>query len=252
MLRCDLLSSDSYRNCIFEILKTTRHCHRCWHLRLWFAFILYLWNIENNKRKFSKAGLMVVICFHLVSLKYWKQLSLVKTSLPIGCDLLSSCIFEILKTTIARRSGRAHCCDLLSSCIFEILKTTAEVNLPTIAVLWFAFILYLWNIENNAAWWFKSSRSVVICFHLVSLKYWKQQDLFQSRHWEGCDLLSSCIFEIFKTTLGLSETCHNGLWFAFILYLWNIENNYKLFFVHYLELWFAFILYLWNIENNAK
>jgi hypothetical protein len=67
---------------------------------------------------------------------------------------------------------------LLSSCIFEILKTTFTTEAELKFTLWFAFILYLWNIENNKKTQGARKEAVVICFHLVSLKYWKQRYTF--------------------------------------------------------------------------
>ncbi len=115
---------------------------------LWFAFILYLWNIESTSTWVNESVIDVVICFHLVSLKYWKH------------HMASIVIYD-------------NSCDLLSSCIFEILKAPYDQEHKPHSLLWFAFILYLWNIESTHSFIFFEPKIVVICFHLVSLKYWK-------------------------------------------------------------------------------
>ena len=142
---------------------------------LWFDFILYLWIIENNHTSSVGGEATVVIWFHLVSLNYWKQ--------PV-------CI----------NPKRSQSCDLISSCIFELLKTTQENKQARERRLWFDFILYLWIIENNKGIVNSSAGTVVIWFHLVSLNYWKQHMTRQHTPWAGCDLISSCIFELLKTT----------------------------------------------------
>ncbi len=141
---CELLSF-----CIFEILKTVHTRQHSLDSQLWIAFILYLWNIENSKtiRLFSQPP--VVNCFHFVSLKYWKQYLLLANHRLLRCELLSFCIFEILKT------------------VFQICHKERMV-------LWIAFILYLWNIENSWKYLWLNTLAVVNCFHFVSLKYWKQ------------------------------------------------------------------------------
>ena len=167
---------------------------------LWFAFIMYLWNIENNEITWNHKSNYVVICFHLVSLKYWKQQHLLhrtSTTVVICFHLVS---LKYWKQQGTRKEARSGSCDLLSSCIFEILKTTRRGRSINNYLLWFAFILYLWNIENNINHGEDFDQSVVICFHLVSLKYWKQHNCILKVAVTSCDLLSSCIFEILKTT----------------------------------------------------
>ena len=93
--------------------------------------------------------------------------------------------------------------------------------------MWFAFNLYLWNIGNNLSWLQCLSITVVICFQFVSLKYWQQRVCLSQFHYQSCDLLSICIFEILATTLEFIQIDGYQLWFAFNLYLWNIGNNYQ-------------------------
>ncbi len=141
---------------------------------LWIAFILYLWNIENSFSEEVMLRPYVVNCFHFVSLKYWKQSRVINWSSSGSCELLSFCIFEILKTVILIFFPLVGCCELLSFCIFEILKTVRLSWASSITGLWIAFILYLWNIENSRLAPIETCFIVVNCFHFVSLKYWKQ------------------------------------------------------------------------------
>ena len=120
-------------------------------------------------------------------------------------------------------------CELLSDCIFEMLKTARIYFLRLQELLWIAFRLYLWNVENSK-YFAKSSRaSVVNCFQIVSLKCWKQHitDLFA--YFDRCELLSDCIFEMLKTAMIAVKHICNQLWIAFRLYLWNVENSSKRF-----------------------
>ena len=167
---CDLISS-----CIFELLKTTCEVLTPSRYLLWFDFILYLWIIENNSLLKDIDVIGVVIWFHLVSLNYWKQ----------------------QKSNKRQAKNR---CDLISSCIFELLKTTYQPYIIWLILLWFDFILYLWIIENNDGTQTLVDAIVVIWFHLVSLNYWKQQFNCNNCRIDSCDLISSCIFELLKTT----------------------------------------------------
>ena len=192
---------------------------------MWFDFVLYLWMIENNLYGFTPIALKVVIWFRLVSLNDWKQLCWCKISVICSCDLISSCIFEWLKTT-------------------SIKKSTPK------SMLWFDFVLYLWMIENNSGGGLIALPTVVIWFRLVSLNDWKQHDINLHFVISGCDLISSCIFEWLKTTFDIKAIAAQGLWFDFVLYLWMIENNSDIHLPYHDMLWFDFVLYLWMIENN--
>ena len=90
---CELLSF-----CIFEILNTVVSRGFVFEIRLWIAFILYLWNIEHSLIIRFIYMYAVVNCFHFVSLKYWTQCMGVSWLQSICCELLSFCIFEILNT----------------------------------------------------------------------------------------------------------------------------------------------------------
>ena len=89
---------------------------------LWFAFRLYLWLIDSQLivRKLAKAlccdllsdcifdllihswlclwsnHRRVVICFQIVSLTYWFTAFELLRKIPVSCDLLSDCIFDLL------------------------------------------------------------------------------------------------------------------------------------------------------------
>ena len=114
---CGLLSF-----CTFGILfLTTRSAkHTTW--RLWFAFILYFWDIIFN-------------CF--------------------------------LKNAVALFG-----CGLLSFCTFGILFLTGIRNYIYARQLWFAFILYFWDIIFNQLNAHGTVRTVVVCFHFVLLGYY--------------------------------------------------------------------------------
>ena len=270
---CDLLS-----NCIFDVLKNNRGviyllsktvviCFQIVSLtywkttapfkllsqqKLWFAFKLYLWRIEKQRRKDKIKQIKccdllsncifdvlknnwvatliaphrVVICFQIVSLTYWKttynhtvtkkpllwfafklylwriekQLSKSLPSTVNCCDLLSNCIFDVLKNnkiSLQRRSLYVVICFQIVSLTYW--KTTRIFAMRSGRQLWFAFKLYLWRIEkqphvmlkhllvccdllsncifdvlkNNHAVIFNRHEGVVICFQIVSLTYWK-------------------------------------------------------------------------------
>ena len=167
---CDLLS-----NCIFDVLKnnpgdltvfkskvvicfqivsltywkTTGQGRRRCGIALWFAFKLYLWRIEKQRDGISQ-------------------------DTESSCDLLSNCIFDVLKNNC--RAPPTH--RTLVVICFQIVsltywKTTVQPRLFYHMSLWFAFKLYLWRIEKQP------------------------QKRHRSRHY-GCDLLSNCIFDVLK------------------------------------------------------
>ena len=177
---CDLLS-----NCIFDVLNTTLFLKRFDKSLLWFAFKLYLWRIEHNQYLFMVERVLVVICFQIVSLTYWTQLSFFIYSVSCCCDLLSNCIFDVLNTT--RRSSRGSA-----------------------RRLWFAFKLYLWRIEHNLVYLLYTSELVVICFQIVSLTYWTQRIKFCWLPYACCDLLSNCIFDVLNTTTLFTNRLSQG------------------------------------------
>ena len=234
--------------------------------------------LKNNKGIFFLRRKSVVICFQIVSLTYWKTTNRMVFMYSFCCDLLSNCIFDVLKnnlclvfaarifvvicfqivsltywkTTTFSWFNLFRCCDLLSNCIFDVLKnnndylankqdpvvicfqivslTYWKTTIKTFIVpnqrLWFAFKLYLWRIEkqhriciafafascdllsncifdvlkNNVASNWCGGYYVVICFQIVSLTYWKTTSIDDRM---GCQ----------------------WLWFAFKLYLWRIEKQ---------------------------
>ncbi len=192
---------------------------------LWFAFRLYLWNIGLQQVPFTKANLSC-------------------------CDLLSDCIFEILVYNLIKSNINklfvVICFQIVSlKYWFTTCRTSGGFNVK----LWFAFRLYLWNIglQHIFSFWrlfrscdllsdcifeilvyneitiYQDLPGVVICFQIVSLKYW-----FTT--WP-------CLWVHILT-----------LWFAFRLYLWNIglQPSGNTAWAAW-PLWFAFRLYLWNI-----
>ena len=132
--------------------KTTPYfsIHDQW--QLWFAFKLYLWRIEKQ---------------HGSHLKFFAE----------SCDLLSNCIFDVLKNNV----WDVWPCLWPVVICFQIVsltywKTTATLVLPMATWLWFAFKLYLWRIEKQ---------------HGSHLKFFA----------ESCDLLSNCIFDVLKNNI---------------------------------------------------
>ena len=168
---------------------------------LWIAFKLYLWNIENSFETIWLRLCGVVNCFQIVSLKYWEQ-------------------------HWSENPFTPACCELLSNCIFEILRTARGLSDRRTWPLWIAFKLYLWNIENSTTIYFNPSSDVVNCFQIVSLKYWEQRSFKYSLTDFCCELLSNCIFEILRTAINRYRGKTILLWIAFKLYLWNIENSW--------------------------
>ena len=119
---------------------------------MWFAFKLYLWRIEKQQY-------VDIICA------------------SFSCDLLSNCIFDVLKNNflIFKLSSTTVviCFQIVS---LTYWKTTCFVWPPSLLRLWFAFKLYLWRIE-------------------------KQPTRFRRETFSSCDLLSNCIFDVLKNNL---------------------------------------------------
>ena len=114
-------------------------------------------------------------CFHFVSLKYWTQLTFPLATTENCCELLSFCIFEILNTAGVKKRNTFQLLWIAFILYLWNIEHSNSKQVIISAPLWIAFILYLWNIEHSARCWMQSTRSVVNCFHFVSLKYWTQQ-----------------------------------------------------------------------------
>ena len=144
----------------------------------------------------------VVNCFQFVSLMYWAQPPQLSYSLPLRCELLSVCIFDVLSTA-------------------NVFLYDQEI------LLWIAFSLYLWCIEHSI----NDSRNVCIwvvnCFQFVSLMYWAQPLSNICPSCLCCELLSVCIFDVLSTASVWNFFTWNMLWIAFSLYLWCIEHSKK-------------------------
>ena len=165
---------------IFVVLETTRDSERTLPILLWFAFILlslsywkqrkqpkpcatrrcdllsfyYLCRTGNNEIKSDAEEASLWFAFILLSLSYWKQHFDWNPMQRKGCDLLS---FYYLCRTGNNRTGIYSFKLCVVICfhftIFVVLETTRRAERSGVASLWFAFIL-------------------------LSLSYWKQQDLF--------------------------------------------------------------------------
>ena len=177
---------------IFVVLETTKGTPISHQNQLWFAFILlslsywkqhpcltghthhgcdllsfyYLCRTGNNMKNRWLLASELWFAFILLSLSYWKQLSLSSFSLPVCCDLLS---FYYLCRTGNNITFKATINTTVVICfhftIFVVLETTKGQGRALPNKLWFAFIL-------------------------LSLSYWKQRlpSLLPRRC--CCDLLS--------------------------------------------------------------
>ena len=130
--------------------KTTLKPYRRQVLRLWFAFKLYLWRIEKQHIQWN---------FRMKD----------------SCDLLSNCIFDVLKNNyFFRFFDCGFCCDLLSNCIFDVLKNnSAPASCPFVIVVICFQIVSLTYWKTTLSSYGKGLKIVVICFQIVSLTYWK-------------------------------------------------------------------------------
>ena len=246
---------------------------------LWFAFKLYLWRIEKQLGKVNPASFhccdllsncifdvlknnhagdssfiaIVVICFQIVSLTYWKTTF---NNPPIILRLLwfafKLYLWRIEKQPCHRAYSSLDCCDLLSNCIFDVLK-------------------------NNVLRWLTWTDMVVICFQIVSLTYWKttngnacfrrtvlwfafklylwrieKQLLKDSDHSKVCcDLLSNCIFDVLKNNKSPCSPSPLPVVICFqIVSLTYWKTTFTNARTTYFQLWFAFKLYLWRIEKQ--
>ena len=252
------------------------HCARNW---LWFAFKLYLWRIE---KQLQPLFFLFLLC----------------------CDLLSNCIFDVLKNNNEKtRTNRRYVVICFQIVSLTYWKTTPAVRASTWQQLWFAFKLYLWRIEkqqdylsaqnfyscdllsncifdvlkNNIVYCYPYHARVVICFQIVSLTYWKTTSQSESLHgivlwfafklylwriekqhcrrWrylrESCDLLSNCIFDVLKNNEANGKYYDSDVVICFqIVSLTYWKTTSKPFHLLISELWFAFKLYLWRIEKQ--
>ena len=310
--------------------KTTTDTYSTKLSLLWFAFKLYLWRIEKQHLMAFCLASSVVICFQIVSLTYWKT-TLYYASLlckwlwfafklylwriekqlyneawrsMLSCDLLSNCIFDVLKNNakdfICFNEVVVICFQIVSLTYWKTTRRYFDADAPG---LWFAFKLYLWRIEkqhyslpyviscrcdllsncifdvlkNNKAYEDSYQINVVICFQIVSLTYWKTTDVnfinlyirlwfaFKLYLWRiekqrpaprrfyysGCDLLSNCIFDVLKNNYReyLKVMGNVVICFQIVsLTYWKTTQRADIPLVA--QLWFAFKLYLWRIEKQ--
>ena len=93
--------------------------------------------------------------------------------------------------------------------------------------LWIALKLYLWNIADIKIGKKQYGEIVVNCSQIVSLKYCWHPKIKWDKVFEGCELLSNCIFEILLTSYGINAVTTFELWIALKLYLWNIADIFS-------------------------
>ena len=122
-------------------------------LRLWFAFILYLWNRSQQQKNNWCFKISVVICFYFVSLKsfttadteiinddielwfafilyLWNRSQQHFETMSLVSSVVICFYFVSLKsfTTAIRVTAQiAYCCDLLLFCIFEIVHNSQKI-----------------------------------------------------------------------------------------------------------------------------
>ena len=143
---CDLLSFFE-----FMIFGTTRRGFGLDIWLLWFAFVLWIYDIWHNYNDWKEIDMNVVICFRSLNLWYLaQQVSELDKRAPVvicfrslnlwylaqhcasaldsisRCDLLSFFEFMIFGTTICSPSDVYQCCDLLSFFEFMIFGTTTN------------------------------------------------------------------------------------------------------------------------------
>ena len=159
---------------IFALLTTVRNCFKSCKGWLWIAFISYLCFIDNSRKKKLKGAKHVVNCFHFVSLLYWQQFPSLPPLAQPRCELLSFRIFALLTTVTTSCLKWNSSCELLSFRIFALLTTVGLGRSETSMLLWIAFISYLCFVDNSDKAKRTIKRSVVNCFHFVSLLYWQQ------------------------------------------------------------------------------
>ena len=143
------------------------------------------------------------------------------------------------------------CCDLLSFLEFMIFATTRCCKVASITKLWFAFVLWIYDICHNPYPSIPSNPLVVICFRSLNLWYLPQLNALKSKYAEGCDLLSFFEFMIFATTLKIFSWSNTLLWFAFVLWIYDICHNSNKWPLFRTLLWFAFVLWIYDICHNS-
>ena len=142
---------------------------------LWFAFVLWIYDICHNSKTFFPNTSFVVICFCSLNLWYLPQHTTALTAILTCCDLLL--FFE-----------------------FMIFATTFKDYALRWVMLWFAFVLWIYDICHNCInvrYW---KRIVVICFCSLNLWYLPQQIVTTCIISYSCDLLLFFEFMIFATT----------------------------------------------------
>ena len=192
---CDLLSNFIFDNVLTS--NATVAASPCW---LWFAFKFYLWQ-RSYKLIFIFSNLdIVVICFQILSLTTFLQAN--------SGSLLTR-----------------FSCDLLSNFIFDNVLTSQAADLWTRTLLWFAFKFYLWQRSYKASPLKRCVPFVVICFQILSLTTFLQDNVVFSFCENSCDLLSNFIFDNVLTSDNMKNVDLKELWFAFKFYLW--QRSYK-------------------------
>ena len=143
----------------------------------------------------AKSTLNVVICFQILSLTTFLQVTLIQCCIVLSCDLLSNFIFDNVLTSTQTKNVRIVCCDLLSNFIFDNVLTRISRGAISTIKLWFAFKFYLWQRSYKFKLFVCVQVVVVICFQILSLTTFLQAEQSGPVESTGCDLLSNFIFD---------------------------------------------------------
>ena len=108
---------------------------------------------------------------------------------------------------------------------FMIFATTPLKNEVNLIQLWFAFVLWIYDICHNNLTPAHMPRTVVICFRSLNLWYLPQLISKYYSDTDSCDLLSFFEFMIFATTRCCKVASITKLWFAFVLWIYDICHN---------------------------
>ena len=98
-------------------------------------------------------------------------------------------------------------------------------DMQSFDLLWFAFKFYLWQRSYKLLYAKSRFSLVVICFQILSLTTFLQENNSITIGACSCDLLSNFIFDNVLTSRSFYSTSKNQLWFAFKFYLW--QRSYK-------------------------
>jgi len=142
---------------------------------LWFAFVLWIYDICHNVTVDNATLAAVVICFRSLNLWYLPQRPLLKRAAGIVVICFRSLNLWYLPQHLQIMHPYLICCDLLSFFEFMIFATTMVMDAVGSGSLWFAFVLWIYDICHNFMGSHSPSWGVVICFRSLNLWYLPQR-----------------------------------------------------------------------------